>query len=81
MNDKFIFRRIYYEKIKNLSRKSAIAVYDAIVCYAIDGIEPKDLNGEEMKIWNKIKIQIDKDNKKWTTTINLSSFTALFTSK
>ena len=62
--DSFIFYRSFYESIQELDDEARSQCYDAIVNYALDGIEPND-NGVVMAIFKAFKPQIDANNRRY----------------
>lgn len=64
MRDSFIFYRSFAEALEKLNQKSRLRCYDAIVAYALNGIE-QDLDGIESAIFMLIKPQIDANNKRF----------------
>ena len=65
MRDSFIFYRSFAEAIKKLdSNEERLAIYEAIIDYALDDKEPDLLNVPAMA-YTLIKPQIDANNKKY----------------
>ena len=62
--DSFVFYRSFAECIQELDPAVQIECYNAIVNYALDGIEPDD-NGVVMAIFKAFKPQIDANNRRY----------------
>lgn len=61
----FVFHPEFYEAIKTLSNnKQQLQLYDAIIDYGLDLIEP-NLSGAALESFQKIKPLLDKDIEKW----------------
>lgn len=60
----FIFYSSFYEAAKHLPAKQRHAVYDAVIEFAITGIEP-NLSGVPASIFELIRPQIEANNKKY----------------
>lgn len=60
----FIFYRSFYEALKHLDKETKADCYDAIMQYALDGIEP-DVEGAVKTIFILIKPQIDANNRRY----------------
>ena len=63
MRDSFIFYRSFYEALRELKPAEQAKVYDAIMQYALDGIEPK-LTGACKAVFTLMKPQFDANAKR-----------------
>ena len=62
--ESFVFYRSFYEALQELSSKQRLHLYEAIIEYGINEIEPK-LTGIEKSIFTLIKPQIDSSRKRY----------------
>jgi hypothetical protein len=60
----FVFYDSFYLGIKDLSDNDRLAVYDAVIKYAIEG-QQNSLNSLQNSIFSLIKPQLDANNKKY----------------
>lgn len=63
--ESFVFYASFLEGIEGLSNESQLKVYQAVMNFAIRGIEPTNLIGIEKSIFALIKPQILANNKKY----------------
>ena len=63
--DSFVFYKSFYEAIKDLPNKNKLKIYQAIIEFALTGIDPNYLKGVENSIFLLIKPQILANNKKY----------------
>lgn len=59
--DKFKFRRVYIEYMRELNDSDKAVLLDAVVNYGLDGEEPNGLRKDMQSIFSIIRKQIDKD--------------------
>lgn len=59
--DKFRFRRVYIEYMRELNNSDKAVLLDAIVNYGLDGEEPNGLRKDVQALFSIIRKQIDKD--------------------
>ena len=64
MRDSLVFYRSFYEAIKDLPAEQYKQCMDAIMQYALDGIEPS-IGGIAYSIFTLVKPQIDANNKRF----------------
>lgn len=62
--ESFIFYRGFSESIKELDAEMRCECYEALIDYALDGIEP-DANGVVMAMFKAFKPQIDANNRRY----------------
>ena len=62
MKDYFTFYRSYYESIQELPEEDRIVIYEAIMNYMFNGVEPK-LSGIPKMIYSLIKPTLLKSKK------------------
>lgn len=62
MKDYFTFYRSYYESIQELKEEDRLTIYEAIMNYMFNGIEPK-INGIPKMIYGLIKPTLEKSKK------------------
>lgn len=62
--ESFIFYRGFSESIKELDAEMRCECYEALIDYALDGIEP-DTNGVVMAMFKAFKPQIDANNRRY----------------
>ena len=60
----FVFYRSFYEAISDLPDADRLACYEALMAYALDGVEPKD-KGVVSAIYKSMKPQIDANNRRY----------------
>lgn len=60
----FIFYRSFYEAIKDLPNENQLKIYQSVVAFGIDGIEP-ELSGIDFTVFTLIKPQLKANNKKF----------------
>lgn len=60
----FTFYRSFYEAVSELPKKSRLGVYEAVMEYALDGKEPKLLDGVQKAAFILIKPVLDASEKK-----------------
>lgn len=61
----FVFYDSFYFGIKDLSDIDRLAIYDAVIKYAIEGNNPPPLNSLQNAIFSLIKPQLDANNQKY----------------
>lgn len=59
--EKFRFRRVYIEYMRELNDSDKAVLLDAVVNYGLDGEEPNGLRKDMQSIFSIIRKQIDKD--------------------
>ena len=59
--DKFKFRRVYIEYMRELNDSDKAVLLDAVVNYGLDGEEPNGLRKDMQALFSIIRKQIDKD--------------------
>lgn len=59
--DKFRFRRVYIEYMRELNDSDKAVLLDAVVNYGLDGEEPNGLRKDMQSLFSIIRKQIDKD--------------------
>lgn len=59
--DKFKFRRVYIEYMRELNDSDKAVLLDAVVNYGLDGEEPNGLRKDMQSLFSIIRKQIDKD--------------------
>ena len=72
-NKGFIFFKSYYEAIKNLDATSQYKILNAIIQYALYGIEPKndaDFDAKIAPIFILIKPTIDSSIKRYSACVS-----------
>lgn len=62
--DSVVIYRNFYEGLKGVGERSYKRIMNAVLAYALDGIEPK-LNGLEYTVFLQAKTQIDANNRKF----------------
>ena len=62
--DSFVFYRSFAEGLNELDGETRLACYDALLAYALDGVEPS-LTGVAKAMFTLIKPQIDANNKRF----------------
>ena len=62
--DSVVIYRNFYEGLKGVSERSYKRIMNAVLSYALDGIEPK-LSGLEYAVFSQAKTQIDANNRKF----------------
>lgn len=60
----FVFFRSFHEAIKEMPKKHQLAIYQAIVEYALDNREPS-LSGPASALWKSFRPQIDSSAKRY----------------
>ena len=60
--EKFRFRRVYLEYMRELNNSDKLLMFDAIVAYGLDDEEPKGFRKDMQSLFSIIRKQIDKDN-------------------
>lgn len=60
----FVFYRSFYEALKTLPPEDKAKIYEVIIAYGLDGIDP-NLEGYLASLFTLIKPQIDANNKKF----------------
>ncbi len=63
--ESFVFYRSYYIAIKKLPRSRQYEIYAALAQYALEGVEPQELNPISQGFFFAFKPQIDANNKKF----------------
>ncbi len=64
MREYFTFNRLFKESINGLSDKDRLAMYEAIVSYALEMKEP-ELEGFPKTLFNLLRPKLDADIKRW----------------
>lgn len=64
MRDSFIFYRSFAEAIGSLSNRDRLRLFDALIAYALDDVEP-DLSGAARGMFMLIRPQIDANNRRY----------------
>ena len=64
MRDSFIFYRSFLNSIRHLDDAEQLQLYNAIVTYSLDQIEP-ELTRYAMAVWQAIKPQLDANHRKY----------------
>ena len=59
--DKFRFRRVYLEYMRELNDSDKAVLLDAVVNYGLDGEKPHGLRKDMKSLFDIIRKQIDKD--------------------
>ena len=59
--EKFRFRRVYLEYMRELNDSDKAVLLDAVVNYGLDGEEPHGLRKDMQSLFTIIRKQIDKD--------------------
>ena len=59
--EKFRFRRVYIEYMRELNNKDKCVLLDAVINYGLDGEEPSGLRKDMQALFSIIRKQIDKD--------------------
>ena len=60
--DKFRFRRVYVEYMRELNNSDKLQLLGAVINYGLDNEEPTGLRKDLQSLFNLIRTQIDKDN-------------------
>lgn len=63
MNDVFLIYRSFVEAIRELEPEDQLKAYNAIMDYALDGMEP-EIKGPAMAVFRMARPQIDANNKR-----------------
>ncbi len=63
--ESFIFYASFYNAIKEIPNENQLKVYQAITNFALNGVEPTDLNGIEKAVFILVKPQIIANNKRY----------------
>lgn len=66
MRDSVLFYRSFYESMKNIPDDDRLKVYDAIMEYSMNDIDPV-LDGVSLAIFLLVKPQIDANNKRYAS--------------
>ena len=73
----FVFYKSYYEAIKELDKDSQYKIYNAIIQYALYGIDPKNdtnfdtkLDANLLPIFVLIKPNIDSANNRYNASVS-----------
>lgn len=66
----FIFYASFYNAIKEIPNENQLKIYQAITNFALNGVEPNDLNGIEKAVFILIKPQIIANNKRYENGCN-----------
>ena len=65
MRDSFVFYRSFVKAAKRLPPEQRLALYEAIINYALDGVEPRDDDAVIAAIMEVIFPQIDVNNQRY----------------
>ena len=60
----FTFYRSFWEAIKGLPKKDKLPILEAIISYALDGIEPSGLSQSQSAFFLLVKPTLDSSRKK-----------------
>lgn len=63
--ESFIFYASFYNAIKEIPNENQLKVYQAITNFALNGVEPTDLNGIEKAVFILVKPQIIANNQRY----------------
>lgn len=65
MRDSLVFQKTWMGLIELLPKSKRLNMYEAIIKYACDDEEPKNLTRQEQNVFNDIKPKIDANNARW----------------
>lgn len=60
----FTFYRSYYEAVERLNKRDRLAALDAILGYALDGVEPVDLTPVQFAVFHLVRPTLDAGRRK-----------------
>lgn len=60
----FTFYRSFWEAIKVLPKKDRLPILEAIISYALDGIEPQSLSQSQLAFFSLVRPNLDSSRKK-----------------
>lgn len=69
MKDSFVFYKSFYDAIKQIPEEYQLELYNAILQYSLEGIEPQNLSNITSAMFTLIKPNIDSSQKKYETSV------------
>lgn len=70
MRESFVFYKSFYDAIKQIPEEYQLELYNAILQYSLEGIEPSNLSNIASAMFTLIKPNIDNAQKRYETSVN-----------
>lgn len=70
MRDSFVFYKSFYDAIKQIPEEYQLELYNAILQYSLEGLEPSNLSNIASAIFILIKPNIDSAQKKYEASVS-----------
>ena len=67
--DSFVFYKSFYDAIKKIPDEYQLELYNAILSYSLEGLEPSDLSPIAEAMFILIKPNIDSSQKRYETSV------------
>ena len=68
--DSFVFYKSFYDAIKQIPEEYQLEIYNAILQYSLEGVEPSSLSNIASAMFTLIKPNIDSAQKKYEVSVN-----------
>lgn len=69
MKDSFVFYKSFYDAIKQIPEEYQLELYNAILQYSLEGIEPSDLSNIANAMFTLIKPNIDSSQSRYESSV------------
>ena len=69
MKDSFVFYKSFYDAIKQIPEEYQLELYNTILQYSLEGIEPENLSNIASAMFTLIKPNIDSSQKKYEASV------------